>query len=225
MLDHFSDVPFFDQLSENVRNCLLKKACTRDFRRGETITLQGERADCLKVVLSGWVKLFRISINGEEAIFSTLHAGQSFDELAALKGGESASCADAITDCRVLMIDLSSLCTCSGALQEITNAVLLATSDHMESLMHDVETLKVQTGAERLAHYLLTLSGVEHGPTSFQLPYGKVVLAGMLGMKPESLSRAFARLKTVGVESRKGRVTIHDIARFRALATEVGVSV
>ena len=223
MLDTTTSFPFFDQLSENVQKCLMSKARTRIYKRGETIAFQGEPAGCLKVVLSGWVKLFRLSENGEEAILSTLQEGQSFDEIAALKGGISSAGAEAISDCTVLMIDLSSMCRCDGALQEVTSAVLFAASDHLENLLNDVETLKVQTGAARLIRYLLSNSNVELGSAQFELPYGKVILAGMLGMKPESLSRAFARLKPFGVESSKGQVTITDIARLRSEATSAGI--
>lgn len=91
MLDHCVDIPFLDQLSENVRKCLISKARIRESFRGSTITLQGETVESLKVVLSGWVKLYRISESGEEAILATLQAGQSFDEIAALRGAISSA--------------------------------------------------------------------------------------------------------------------------------------
>jgi hypothetical protein len=42
------------------------------------------------------------------------------------------------------------------------------------------------------------------------LPYDKVLIAGRLGMKPESLSRAFARLKDQGVTIRQNVAEIED---------------
>jgi hypothetical protein len=50
------------------------------------------------------------------------------------------------------------------------------------------------------------------------LPYDKVLIAGRLGMKPESLSRAFARLKTVGVKVKKNHAEIEDIEVLRHYA-------
>lgn len=120
-------------------------------------------------------------------------------------------------------IDLSCIYSCPNALQEITGAILAAASGHLETLMGDVETLKVQTGAERLTNYLLSRLDLEQGGKAFELPFEKVVLAGKLGMKPESLSRAFARLKPFGVNSDKRHVTIDDIARFRSATNHAGL--
>jgi hypothetical protein len=47
-----------------------------------------------------------------------------------------------------------------------------------------------------------------------------VLIAARLGLKPESLSRAFAKLRTVGVEVRASHVAIRDVARLRQLAVD-----
>jgi hypothetical protein len=47
-----------------------------------------------------------------------------------------------------------------------------------------------------------------------------VLIAARLGLKPESLSRAFAKLRTVGVEVRASHVAIRDVARLRQLAAD-----
>jgi hypothetical protein len=51
------------------------------------------------------------------------------------------------------------------------------------------------------------------------LPYDKVLIAGRLGLKPESLSRAFAKLRPVGVEVRASHVVVHDVGKLRKIAT------
>lgn len=219
MFDCGAHIPLLDQLSDDVRDRLLSTARVRSFDRGTTITLQGEQTKCLKVVLVGWVKLYRVSENGAEAILATLQEGQSFDEVASLKGRQSPTSAEAVSDCEVLYIDLSKTCPDTGARQEITAAVLDAASGHLDCFMDDIETLKVKTGAERLTEYLLNITATETGQIDFDLPFEKTVLAGKLGMKPESLSRAFSRLKKYGVKSDKGRVAIGDVALLRSAST------
>lgn len=85
-------------------------------------------------------------------------------------------------------------------------------------MMAQVEGLKVQTGAQRLTRYLIDLYEAEGGAIEFELPFEKVILAGKLGMKPESLSRAFARLKPAGVSSSHRLVSIRDMSKLRAYA-------
>lgn len=213
--------PFFDQLSEKVRKCLLAKAQTRHFASGTTISLQGEHSKYLKVVLSGWIKLYRVSENGTEAVLATLQKGQSFDEIVSLQGDRSPASVEAVSRCSILYIDLATACSCDGAYREITAAVMAAASSHHETLLDDIETLKVKSGAERLSEYLVGLADIGDDQNDLVLPFGKTTLAGKLGMKPESLSRAFARLRPFGVQSDKRQVSISDVSVLRSIAEGV----
>jgi len=73
---------------------------------------------------------------------------------------------------------------------------------------------------QRVAEFLASLCPVEKGPSMIALPYDKVLIAARLGLKPETLSRAFARLRTIGVEVRASHVAISDVARLRHLAAD-----
>jgi hypothetical protein len=47
----------------------------------------------------------------------------------------------------------------------------------------------------------------------------KILIAGRLGITPESLSRAFAKLKDTGVEVHDLQVIVRDIDALRRVAT------
>ncbi|WP_197917657.1 Crp/Fnr family transcriptional regulator [Thiosulfatihalobacter marinus] len=202
-------------LTPEVRDCLLSRARRRNMARGELLGLQGEPAGTLKIVASGWVKLFRVSEDGHEAVVNTLGNGESFDEVSALLGGVSASSAEAVTDAELLLLNLTDICFCANARAEISAAVLSAAQLHMDAMTAQIEALKVKTATQRLGEFLLKLSDETGDAHNVALPFGKVVLAGMLGMKPESLSRAFARLKRAGVRSAMREIEIDDIAALR----------
>jgi hypothetical protein len=55
---------------------------------------------------------------------------------------------------------------------------------------------------------------------AFALPYDKNLIAGQLGLKPESLSRAFAKLRSVGVVVDASRVVVEDLAKLRQIAAD-----
>ncbi|MBV2358705.1 Crp/Fnr family transcriptional regulator [Thalassococcus sp. CAU 1522] len=218
----FEGAALFRNLSPEVRDCLAKKAVVRDYPRGSTIGLQGDEACSLKLILSGWVKLYRVASNGEEAILETLDRGQSFDELAALDGAESSSSAEALTDVRLLHLDLQAICQCDRARSEIHAVVLRAAAAHLHKLTNQVEQLKIRTTTDRLVGFLAELSATHQDADEIELPYGKVALAGKLGMKPESLSRAFAKLKSIGIVSDLRRVIIADRKAFHAYRQQAG---
>ena len=74
--------------------------------------------------------------------------------------------------------------------------------------------------ARRVARFLLSLTHQPTGAETIELPYEKSLIAAGIGIKPESLSRSFSRLREVGVQAHNGRVVIDDIAALRDYATQ-----
>jgi CRP-like cAMP-binding protein len=103
---------------------------------------------------------------------------------------------------------------------ELCTAVLASTFRHLHSLIGQVEQLKARTGAQRVAEFLLELCPVDEGACAVTLPYDKILIAGRLGMKPESLSRAFARLRESGVMVRQNHAAIADVEKLRDYVEE-----
>jgi CRP/FNR family transcriptional activator FtrB len=75
-------------------------------------------------------------------------------------------------------------------------------------LARTLKNQKLRGGVERLANYLITQKVRQGGEATFTLPHEKRVLASLLGMTPENLSRAFATLADYGVETKGPEVTI-----------------
>ncbi|WP_424943677.1 helix-turn-helix domain-containing protein [Aliiroseovarius crassostreae] len=97
-------------------------------------------------------------------------------------------------------------------------AVLTAAHDHAHDLITHIEHLKGRSAAQRLSEFLLGLYDAKGASAQVTLPYGKKVLAGKLGIKPESLSRAFRQLIPVGVQNRDRLVQISNVAGLRDFA-------
>ena len=93
-------------------------------------------------------------------------------------------------------------------------------SQRMHHLVQQVEQLKAQSGVQRVADFLASLSLAEQGHCAVALPYDKVLIAGLLGLTPESLSRAFARLRRIGVVVDASHVVVKDVAKLRRLVND-----
>ena len=78
--------------------------------------------------------------------------------------------------------------------------------------------MKLRQSAERLANHLLEFSAQRGNAWDFELSGEKRVLASLLGMTPENLSRAFGTLKEHGVNISGARVRIEDRAALAAFA-------
>lgn len=212
--------PLLARLSQEVRTCLLSKARVCHFDRGTTIFIQGERAANLKIVVQGRVKLYRVAASGCEAVVDLCGEGSSFEEVTALRGERYRLSAEAVSDVTLVLVDLKAIGSCPKAREELSSAVLACAADSLDALLAHVQDLKVQNGAQRLADFLAGLCATQEGACSVDLPYEKNLIAGRLGMKPESLSRAFRRLGDKGVAIDRNHITIGDVAALRAYSAE-----
>ncbi|SPH23840.1 Nitrogen fixation regulation protein FixK [Defluviimonas aquaemixtae] len=205
-----------DAIVDNV----LASARLREFDRGATIFLQGEQANAIYIVAEGWVKLYRIAPSGAEAVVGVFTRGRSFGEAVAFQNRTYPVAAEAVTDCKLIRIEAEAFLRIIRGNPEIALSMLAATYVHLHSLVEQIEALKAQTGAQRVAEFLMELAPCPGGACEVVLPYDKVLIAGRLGMKPESLSRAFVRLRDQGVTIRHNHALIEDLGALRRFAEE-----
>lgn len=197
---------------------LIAPAGVMSLREGETLFRQGDPAHAFFIVIAGWVKLYRITLSGEEAVISLFGKGDGFAEAVALTGQVYPATAETVTKARVVRMPARHVVQCIHSTPDIALTMIASTAQHLHNLVYQVEQLKAQTGVQRLAAFLVSLAPAPHGRCTIELPYDKALIAGRLGLKPESLSRAFAKLKALRVTVRAAQVTVHDVDLLRDYA-------
>ncbi|MBU6443073.1 MAG: Crp/Fnr family transcriptional regulator [Alphaproteobacteria bacterium] len=212
--------PVFCGLLPGLVDEVVAPATAVSLRRQEPIVRQGDPASAFYIVIDGWVKLYRNSASGDESIIEIMSQGGSFGEVDALTGQTYFFGADAASDVRLAWIPAGHVIRGIAARPELALSLMRSISQHVHYLVQQVEQLKAQSVVQRVAEFLVSLSPEKEGPCTLALPYGKVLIAGQLGLMPESLSRAFARLRSIGVEVGAGRVAVNDMAKLRQLAAD-----
>lgn len=198
-------------IPDDVAESILQKATVRTVPHGQMIFSHGEIATSIFIVIDGWIKLFRMTANGSEAVVGVFTQGRSFGEAVAFKGDSYPVSAEAVTDSTVLQVGVAHLQKLMLESPEVCTAILASTFAHLHGLVSQIEQLKARTGPQRVAEFLLSLAVDSEGKCSVTLPYDKGLIAGRLGMKPESLSRAFVKLRTVGVTIDRNAATIESL--------------
>lgn len=212
---------FLAPLPAALQDLVLERAVVRTVDPGETLFLQGETAESVHIVLDGWVKLYRVAPSGAEAVVSVMTKGRSFGEAVALRQVPYPVSAESITEATLIQIKGAQLRSQIQNDPKLAIAVVSSTYMHLQSLITQVEQLKARSGVQRVAEFLADLADCDEGGCKVTLPYNKTLIAGRLGMKPESLSRAFARLRDHGVRIDANIVRIEDLAELRDLAADL----
>lgn len=219
-LDVVRRINVFRGLNPLMFDRLVATAGTLTLKEHQAVFRQADPATAFYIVIDGWVKLYRMTIAGEEAVIQVFTRGDSFAEAAALTGDPYLATAEAVSDARLVRVPADHVVKCIRGMPEIALAMIASTSQHMHHLAQQVEQLKAQTGLQRLAEFLVCLCPPDSDKCTIALPYDKALIAGRLGLKPESLSRAFARLRSVGVNVHASHVVVRDMHKLSQLASD-----
>ena len=203
-------LPLFKALSDATFARLADSVRFDRYVKGETIVRQGEKAQWVIVVLEGYVKLSRTAANGEETLIHIFGRGETIAESVAVLGDNHTTTAEATGPTRIVRMPALIVAQAARDAPELALAILSESSAKIWALMDEIEALKAQTADQRVLRFLLSLCPQEDGPVETRLPYTKGVIAASLGLKQETLSRSFARLKSVGVEIDGRKATIQD---------------
>ena len=212
----------FGGLSEDLLSSMLRETDVQQVAAGSILFMQDDEVTACYIVLAGWVKLYRLNRNGDEAVVSVFSHGQSFAEAAVFSMMKYPVTAETATPAILLRISRNTLQHWVREDPRFALSMLASTSQHLHQLVTQIEQLKMQTGTQRVARFLASLCPVQEGACTIGLPYDKALIANRLGMKPESLSRAFARLRGVGVRIERDAAAISNIGHLKNYARAGG---
>ncbi len=206
----------FSSLPDPILNRIAARSRLEKRAAGAPIFMQGAPAQAFFIVVEGWVKLVRTRPDGRQALLTTFARGETFAEAVAMIGGQYPATAMAATEVTLARIDAEILREEIRARPEIAFDMIAATAQHLHHMVRQIEQLKLQSGDERVAEFLIGLAEKDSGAADFALPFDKRVIANTLGIAQETLSRAFGRLRAFGVDVDGAHVRIRDIGDLRA---------
>ena len=211
-------VSLFSKLDEAVLMNLLQDSSVRHYPRNTVLFFQGDPADRFCVIFEGWVKLFRQTPDGHESVLHLSGPKDSFAEAAIFDSHDFPVTAEVVYDARILVIPADTFLERLRSSADICLDMMAALSRRNRFLVQTVEQMSVKSSAERLAMFLISLCSGEEASYEIHLPLDKGLIAGRLNMQPETLSRAFAKLRTMGVSTKGNQVLLADVQGLRAFA-------
>jgi CRP-like cAMP-binding protein len=193
----------------------LKEARVQSYRRGQILFLRGDPAERFYLLLDGWVKIFLDTPSGEQTVIEIMRGGETIAEAAIFLGMAYPASAEVADDARLVEIPAQSFLARLRQDGELALKMLAALSKRLHYLIQHIEKVQAFSTPQRLGGFLLGLTDKTTGEVVLRLPYDKSLVAARLGMKPESLSRALAKLRDVGVTTQGDTVRLADVERLR----------
>ena len=188
--------PLFRNLSdETIRSCA-SQCHFLSVEQSRLMFVQQDPAPCAYLIESGWVKLFRETIDGNEAILDIIPAGQMFGEAALFHNHTYPFSAQMIEGGTLIAIPLTAIDQMVLHEPHFAHNMLAAMARFRRYQDQEIEHRTLQNAPQRIGCFLLRLCDqTQEGGQTLHLPYDKTLIAARLGMQPETFSRALARLR------------------------------
>lgn len=208
----------FQSIAPKVAIDLANHCHQKPHTKGQQLFEAGDKASSFFIILSGWVKLFRISREGEETIIHVFGPGESFAEAAVFREqGTYPVNAQAVSDVEIIEIPRSFFIHKIEEDSQFALHILASISSRQHYLVGQLEQITTRTAPQRIGTFLLRFcqkKDVQNGAIVVDLPYDKSLISTRLNIKPETFSRALAKLKPYGVSSDGRRIIINDAQKL-----------
>lgn len=210
-------LPLFSDMAESERERIFSGSFLQVFPPQLTLFEMGQRADFLHVLVDGLVELYTASA-GRDTTMRIVEPVSSFILAAVVTDMPYLMSARTLASSRILLVP-------AALVREVIKqdtALMQATMQELalgyRDLVRALTDMKLRQSAERLGNFILQQERRQGSQGKVQLKAEKRVLASLLGMTPENLSRAFGVLARHGVSVDGITVVIADRDALEAFA-------
>ena len=221
--------PFFELRVEAGPNskmeaeCIIADAVQKvEFKKGDFLFLQGQLSSSLYTLSTGMVKICSDGPDGWEQIVGLATPGNLLVGLQSLNGDRYAYTAIAST--AVSACEINHRALLAHAEDDVDIALHLITAVNAQ-LAHSralVEVMGHEFADSKIASLILLMTPeASHGHCCFGLPFSRLDMANILGLREETVCRQMAEMRRSEIISApRGKIEVRDWKKLQAIATK-----
>ena len=215
MIKNLKKIDLFKTLSDEELKELEHYLTTAMFRKKEDIFTEGDAPEWFYIVLTGKVKVTKISHDGKEIILEIISPFDIFGGVAVLRNFPYPANAVAMEDSEILKISRKNLMRLVDRFPNLMFCIALQLGDRMKSSYDTLKNIALERVEARIAALLLKLGnkvGVEtDAGLMIDMRLTKQDIADMVGTTVETSIRTFSKFKKEGlVTDLDGKIIIKD---------------
>ncbi len=206
LIDVLSKMDLFSGISHSDIAFFVQDSSVLSLSRNDTLFLHDEEATHFYLIIDGWVKLYRDSQEGVEAVLDIVNSGSFLGEISAGKKQRTLYNAQLVSRSGVVLaIPLQTIQQKIEHNGKLGYRIVTALTEQNNQLRGQIEKLTVMSAEQRVVSYLMKLK--KQNKSDLDLPYSKALAATHLGMKPETFSRVLRQLQKYGIRIKGGNVS------------------
>ncbi len=209
-----SSVSYFAGLDADDLSAVEQSALRKVFQPDQMILMEGDPAEGLYVVESGWLKVVKMSVGGREQVLNFLGPNEVFNAVAVFTEMSNQASVIALEKSAVWLLDRSSMHDLLNTHPRLAQHVIRDLAGRLQHLVGLVEDLSLRSVEARLARILVEEAG--DAAMSRRKWATQIEMAGRLGTVPDVLNRALRKLVEEGViEVSRHQIRILDLEALR----------
>ena len=207
VLKQMQKLALFQGVPAEKLKALAERALYRTCKAGEMLIGETDPAHAFYVVITGQVKLYKISAEGKEQTLNLLGSGEPFGMCTAFAVESFPANAMALEESGILLIPGPVMESIAMKEPRLLLNIIRILSDRLKESMTLIESLALKEIPQRIASFLIHALKVENGQgvSQLELTVTQRELAKILGATPEALSRALRKMSNAGVLAVNGR--------------------
>jgi CRP/FNR family transcriptional regulator len=216
MPDVLRQVPYFAEMDAVLLRELTGLVRERTYKAGELILLEGESCEGLYFVVSGRVKVFKVSGEGKEQVLRILGPGRTFNDVPVFDGGPNPGSIETMEPSTIGFLPKAQVLALVEKHPRVAMAVIRLLASRMRSLTLMIEDLSLRGVMARVAKLLLDCTRghqtVVEGAGNACARLTQHQIATMTGSVREVVQRALKALEKDGaIRLERARVVVLDV--------------
>ena len=215
--DFLKYVPIFSELSDSTLEQISKLGVKKKFPKDSIILFEHETGSALFVIVSGKVKVSRVSEDGKEVILTILGDSDFFGEMAILDGLTRSANVTSMEDSELFIIQRKDFLELLQIHPEVSIALLQELTQRLRAADMKIKSLSLKDAEGKVATVILQLADdlgkIKQGTVEIEkLPFQQD-LANMAGTSRETISRtphSFAKKGLVELDGSKLRILNYE---------------
>jgi CRP/FNR family transcriptional regulator, cyclic AMP receptor protein len=192
----------------------------RSARRGQVLFTAGDPSDTVILVISGRVKVVVRSADGAELTLTIVQPGGMFGEISIADGGPRSADAEALEDCRLLLVPIDLVAELSSRVPSVAQALMRSVAATLRRLTEAASDLVFLDLPRRVAKVLLSQPRGED--EVIELKMSQEELAHQVGGSRQSVNAALRGFERRGwIEVRDRAVTLRHAEALARFASQV----
>lgn len=202
LIETLREVPYFADLDDVTLARTASDVRTRSYRAGELILMEGAHCRGLTFVISGRVKVFKVSPEGREQVLRILAGSRTFNDVPVFDGGPNPANVSALESTAIGMLPIDRVQKLISEHPTVAAASARVLASRLRAAVDLVEDLALRGVTARVAHLILQCSRgsppLAEGPGNHCARLTQKQLAAMTGSVREVVQRSLKVLEGEG---------------------------